>query len=163
MYCNRCGATIEPGSDVCRSCGQVQPATVVGQESKLAGHLRLLAIFWFVIAALTGVGAAVVLAIGAAAGTAMRMSMDAPPAARMLGPVVLWCAGLFVAAMAGVSFLAGYGLLKRKPWARLLAIILAFLSLMSFPFGTALGVYTLVVLLPTNAGREYERMAAAAT
>ncbi len=161
MYCNRCGATLPTGSNVCPSCGQPQPGTAAGQEPRLAGHLRLLAIFWFVIAGLTGIGAAVVLGIGAAAGTAMRMS-DAPPEARLIAPLVMWCVGLFVAAMAAVSFLAGYGLLKRRSWGRVLAIVLAFISLFSVPFGTALGIYTLIILLPADAGREYEQMAAAA-
>src|SRR2546423_2828051 len=52
---------------------------------------------------------------------------------------------LFVLSLPGI--IAGVGLLKFKPWARILAIILGALHLLSFPFGTALGVYTLVVLL----------------
>ena len=41
---------------------------------------------------------------------------------------------------------AGYGLLKYKGWARILAIILAILNLILFPIGTALGIYTLVIM-----------------
>lgn len=44
------------------------------------------------------------------------------------------------------GLLAGYGLLTLKPWARILAIILSAIRLISFPFGTALGVYGLWVL-----------------
>lgn len=42
--------------------------------------------------------------------------------------------------------IAGYGLLKYKSWARILAIILAILNLILFPIGTALGIYTLVIM-----------------
>jgi len=42
---------------------------------------------------------------------------------------------------------AGYGLLKYKSWARILAIILAILNLVLFPIGTLIGVYTLWVML----------------
>ena len=42
--------------------------------------------------------------------------------------------------------LTGYGLLKYKSWARILAIILAILNLILFPLGTALGIYTLVIM-----------------
>lgn len=42
---------------------------------------------------------------------------------------------------------AGIGLLKMQPWARIVAIIVGVLHILSFPFGTALGVYTLWVLL----------------
>ena len=44
-------------------------------------------------------------------------------------------------------------------WARILAIILAFLSLIHVPFGTALGIYTLWVLLPASSEQEYQRIA----
>ena len=47
----------------------------------------------------------------------------------------------------GLAIAAGVGLLQRSEWGRILAIISAFLSLIHFPFGTALGIWTLVVLL----------------
>jgi hypothetical protein len=40
------------------------------------------------------------------------------------------------------GLLAGYGLLTRKPWARILAIVVGILSLLNFPIGTAIGLYT---------------------
>lgn len=45
------------------------------------------------------------------------------------------------------GLLAGIGLLKMQPWARIVAIIVGVLHILSFPFGTALGAYTLWVLL----------------
>jgi hypothetical protein len=45
-----------------------------------------------------------------------------------------------------VDVVAGYGLLNYKSWARILAIILAILNLCLFPIGTALGIYTLVIM-----------------
>jgi len=65
--------------------------------------------------------------------------------------------GLMIAAVVGL--MAGWGLLQRAPWARLLALILAFLALFNVPFGTAIGVYTLWVLLPEESAREYEAAA----
>jgi hypothetical protein len=41
------------------------------------------------------------------------------------------------------SLIAGYGLLKQKSWARTAAIIAGILACPGFPYGTALGVYTL--------------------
>jgi amino acid transporter len=41
------------------------------------------------------------------------------------------------------SLVAGYGMLKRRSWARTAGIVASVLSAMSFPFGTALCVYTL--------------------
>lgn len=45
------------------------------------------------------------------------------------------------------GMLAGIGLLKVRPWARIVAIIVGVLHILSFPLGTAMGVYTLWVLL----------------
>ena len=52
----------------------------------------------------------------------------------------------------------GIGLLRRASWARMLAIVVAFLTLIKLPFGTALGIYTLWVLLPGASGQEYEQL-----
>ena len=45
------------------------------------------------------------------------------------------------------SIIGGVGLLKRKNWARIVIIIVAALSLLNFPFGTAYGVYAIWVLI----------------
>src|SRR5437763_5731528 len=56
---------------------------------------------------------------------------------------------LIVISLPGI--IAGVGLLKYRPWARIMAIIIGALHLFSFPFGTALGVFALVVLLNDEA------------
>ena len=58
---------------------------------------------------------------------------------------------VFFVALAIPGILAGYGLLKRKSWARVLTMVLGVLNLFSFPVGTAVGVYTLWVLLQEDA------------
>lgn len=54
---------------------------------------------------------------------------------------------LFFGLLSLPSIIAGFGLLKFRNWARVLAIILGVLHLFGFPIGTAIGVYTLYVLL----------------
>ena len=44
------------------------------------------------------------------------------------------------------DFAAGLGLLQYKAWARILAIILGIINLILFPIGTALGIYTLIIM-----------------
>ncbi len=51
---------------------------------------------------------------------------------------------LLVLSVPGI--IAGIGLLNRRPWARVLTIVLSVLNLFHVPFGTALGVYGLVVM-----------------
>lgn len=65
-------------------------------------------------------------------------------------PLLLGCAGL-VLALPG--FLAGWGLLHFRQWARILALILAALYLLEFPIGTALGIYSFMVLLTSDTER----------
>ena len=64
-------------------------------------------------------------------------------------------AGILFLASAAIGIMAGWGLLERQPWARTLAIVVAFVNLLDMPFGTALGVYTLWVLLPAESEKEY--------
>jgi hypothetical protein len=45
------------------------------------------------------------------------------------------------------GIIAGIGLLKFQQWARILAMVMAALHVLSFPFGTALAIYTFWVLL----------------
>jgi len=68
-------------------------------------------------------------------------------------------AGILLALFAGVHLLLAWGLSERQPWARILGIVVGFLALIRFPLGTALGIYTLWVLLPESSGREYDEMA----
>ena len=44
------------------------------------------------------------------------------------------------------EIIAGWGILQRKKWSRILGIIMAALDLLHIPLGTALGIYALWVL-----------------
>ena len=50
------------------------------------------------------------------------------------------------------SFIAGYGILKHKPWARTASIVAAVLETMSFPIGTAVAIYSFWFMF-SDAGR----------
>jgi hypothetical protein len=60
---------------------------------------------------------------------------------------------LFVLAAPGL--IGGIGLLKRGAWARILVLIVGCLNLLSIPFGTALGVYTIWVLVQPESKRNF--------
>lgn len=66
------------------------------------------------------------------------------------GPMVLGLVGgvifFFVFVFSVPSIIAGYGLLHLRPWAHTLTIVVSILNLLSMPFGTALGIYSLWVL-----------------
>ena len=69
------------------------------------------------------------------------------PEATMILPIVGLAVGLFLAALGIPGIVASAGLLARKSWARILAIVVAIFSLANFPFGTVIGGYALWVLL----------------
>lgn len=60
-----------------------------------------------------------------------------------LGGVALMVTLVFFAVP---CFICGWGLLKFRGWARVLAIILGAIALLKFPVGTLFGVYVLVVM-----------------
>ncbi|MCA1613995.1 MAG: hypothetical protein LC800_07565 [Acidobacteria bacterium] len=59
------------------------------------------------------------------------------------------------------SLIAGYGMLKRRSWARVAALVASVLSAISFPFGTALCVYSLWFLFG-DAGKAFQSSLAGA-
>jgi hypothetical protein len=67
-----------------------------------------------------------------------------------------WFAILGRAALAAA---AGWGLLQKQSWARYAAIVAAILSLIHLPFGTAIGIWTLAVLLNGRNAAGYHAMA----
>ena len=58
-----------------------------------------------------------------------------------------------------LAIFTGYSLMSRKPWGRTLAIVVAVLTLLRFPFGTVLAIYTLWVMAPAESGMEWEAIA----
>ena len=74
-------------------------------------------------------------------------------------PGAFFSLGIVLAFFGVLHLVLAWGLFEREPWARFLGLALGFLALLRFPLGTALGIYTLWVLLPENSGSEYERLA----
>jgi hypothetical protein len=157
MYCDRCGTRIQDSAAYCPSCGkalQVVPMMPVG--SRLSGHLRLLGILWLAISVYRLLPGVFLFAIF------RPMIMPFAHSMPFFIPGLMRGIGALMLAGAVLGILTGWGLLERQPWARTLAIVLGFISLLEMPFGTALGIYTLWVLLPAKSEEEYRRMSEAA-
>ena len=76
------------------------------------------------------------------------MNADAHDAAIAL-PFIGLAGSMLVAFLLIVSIpglIAGVGLLKFRPWARILAIVVAVINLIHIPIGTIVGIYGLWVL-----------------
>jgi len=164
MFCTYCRAPLQTDQRYCGACGNpavstVSPAPVAG---RVASHAKGLGVLWIVFSALHllrggGVllGARMVHLIG-------REWSDDVPWAWPAGDIFhsfLSFLGAMAIMVAVAGFLAGFGLIERRPWARSLAIVLGVIALLHPPLGTALGIYTLWVLLPMESEEEYRRTA----
>jgi hypothetical protein len=112
-------------------------------------HIRLLGILNIIYGSLGILIGLLVFAIfGGLAGfiTSVEAGPEAEVAAPVLGLVGIFVLGLLTVVSAP-AIIGGAGLLAYKNWARILTIVLSAVHLLSVPFGTALGVYGLWVLL----------------
>jgi hypothetical protein len=121
-------------------------------EQRLELHVPIVAWLMILGHAFFLIGAAFVLAvlpgIGLAAGDRTAFTV--------LG-IIASAVALLLAAFGLPGIAVGLGLLARKAWARVLAIVIAALGLVNFPVGTLVGVYAIWVLLQDAGGGYFSR------
>jgi len=170
MYCSGCGLALAHGQAICPQCGRPAMAPVPpvpGMAFELqnyAGKVKALGVVWLVYAAFALVTGIAALAFANAFfsghygpwmnGPWGHGSM--PPF--WFGSALLRFAWVFLLARVGLAALAGFGLLERAQWGRIVAIVAAVLCLIKFPFGTAMGIWTLIVLLGYRNSTLYEQL-----
>ncbi|NQU88253.1 MAG: hypothetical protein HQ541_21100 [Mariniphaga sp.] len=71
--------------------------------------------------------------------------------------IVATVALIFFAVLSIPGLIAGFGLLKRKEWARILTLILSVLDLFNFPLGTAVGIYCIWALSNNEVAAEFKK------
>ena len=170
MFCSGCGHEIVPGQPVCPQCGRpgapVVPP-VPGLQFQLehyAGKIRALSVVWIVYAAYSGLKGLAGLTFAQAFfgnhfghwGHGPWEDGSMPP--EWLGQAIFHVVWVAVLVRVGLAVLAAWGLYERSQWGRIVAIVAAFLCLLRFPFGTALGIWTLVVLLGYRNTTLYEQL-----
>ena len=79
------------------------------------------------------------------------------PDAQAVLSIVGLATAFFLGALSVPGIVAGAGLLWRKNWGRILAIVISVLNLVNFPIGTLIGGYALFVLFQDAAGAYFER------
>jgi len=160
MFCDRCGARLLGAVSFCPHCGRQFGAPPPPTISRLQGHLRNVAILWLVYSAFRLIPG---LALGSLSNSDWAFPSMADFPFMIHGAVhgALRAISGFLLMTGVLGAIAGWGLYERRSWARTLALILAFFSLFHPPFGTAIGIYTLWVLLPAASEAEYQRTARA--
>ena len=179
MYCDKCGTPLNAAAKFCGKCGKeviggaapmaaggnAQAAGAQRDYGRVQQHVRTLAILWAINGVLRLVGVAWMTIFGTMFLPFMRnwtgngwplggrWGLDIP----LLGG--LFGVGIFLGLFGVLHLVLAWGLFERERWARTLGLVIGFLALLRFPLGTALGIYTLWVLLPAESGVEYDRMA----
>ncbi len=156
MFCDKCGTLLHSSVAFCPGCGKsVTEIPLVPARGRIAGHLRLLGILWLALSALRLIPGIILIVI------ASMVTQFLPPNVPGFVPMLIYIviALLWVNLLAGA--IVGWGLIAREGWARMAALVLGCLNMMDLFFGTALGAYTLWVLLPAKSEREYEAAAKA--
>jgi hypothetical protein len=164
MFCDGCGATVQPGQAYCSKCGKqiIGPVVIARpRANRVKGHVQLLGLLWLGIGAFNVIGGIILYVLANSLFAHLGQFVPPNTPVGFLRPLLSVIAVLLLA-KAACCFIAGYGLLQHERWARVVVLVLAFISLFTnIPFGTALGIYTMWVLLPAESQEEYETLAAA--
>jgi uncharacterized membrane protein len=155
MYCNFCGSALSPNQSNCGNCGN--PVLGRTQISRVEQHLKLLGVLWIAYAIFHALGGVVLLIV---ANTIFGPHSNREHPAFLYPLLSAIALLLLVKSIACVA--AAVGLLERQGWGRTLSLLMACVSLINIPLGTALGIYTLWVLMSGDAETEYRRLAASA-
>jgi len=167
MYCSACGQPIDAYQPYCPRCGrQVTPIATPTPPpwiwTRVHRHVHTLGILWIAYAGWTVLQWMMVVPFlsGMFHDWGFGHGFDgfySFPFLRV--PWLIPMITMVLAARAVLCLVTGIALLRRTSWARVLALITAFLTLIRPITGTALAIYTLWVLLPGASGQEYDQIA----
>jgi hypothetical protein len=121
---------------------------------------KLLGLFFWGFTALNvilvaAIGVIYVAVIGVVMSAAPHKASDPPPELIVtIVAVAFVFVFIFTVLFSVPKIVAGYGLRKHKSWARTWAIVAAIMCCLSFPIGTAIGVFGLVFLF-SDEGKAY--------
>ncbi|HET7103894.1 MAG TPA: zinc ribbon domain-containing protein [Terracidiphilus sp.] len=170
MYCSGCGKALIPGQTFCPQCGRAAAAPVPAvpnlgfQLANYASRIKSLSIVWFIYGGLSlALGIAGLVFARAFFSGALGPWAHGPwghmgQGPEMMLPFLLKFAWVFLVLRAALAFAAGWGLMERTSWGRIVAIVAAFFSVLKFPIGTALAIWTLVTLLGYRNSTLYEQL-----
>ena len=180
MFCSGCGQPISPGHQVCMRCGRPVavaagiPGVPVSGPMPYAGvppttyfytrvhrHIQALGVLWIAYGIWTLFQWALAMSFFSGMMGNYFGHWNRGPFGEFPMMHLSWFAPLITMIVVARTILAvvtGIALARRAPWARTLALIVGFLTLIKPITGTALAIYTLWVLLPTASAVEFEQM-----
>ncbi len=105
-------------------------------------HVKVIGILWIIFGSLSLLGALILSMILFGVSLIPDIGEIAPGILRFAGIVL----SSFLALLGLPKIIGGIGLLKGHEWGRILILVVSFLSLINIPFGTALGIYSMIIL-----------------
>lgn len=118
-------------------------------------HVKVLGVLHIVIGAFGVFGALFLMMVFGSATGIVGATADPDEAAialPLLGLTGIWLVA-FTLLTSVPGLVAGWGLLKFRPWARILALVVSIVALIVIPIGTIVGLYGLWVLLNKDTER----------
>jgi uncharacterized membrane protein (DUF2068 family) len=109
-------------------------------------HIKILGILYIISGILATFGGTLIILLFTVAGIAAG-EIRALPLLAVMATVL----GSLFLTIGIAKLICGWGLLARKKWSRVFAIILGIIDLINVPFGTALGIYALWTLFKPEA------------
>jgi hypothetical protein len=129
------------------------------QVESYAGKIRALSIVWFIYAGFSVLtGFAGLAFFSHHFGGWNHGPWPNGPGPEWFGPALFHLVWVSILVRTALAVVAAWGLLERARWGRIFAIVVAILSLIKFPFGTAIGIWTLVVLLGFRNSMLYQQI-----
>jgi hypothetical protein len=126
--------------------------------NRVSNHITLLGTLWIVYSIFTLIAGMMLLFVGnVIINFVLTQHPPGAPPLFFLRPF-LSMIGLLIITKGVFSLAAGWGLLRRESWARILAMVMGCISLLNIPFGAALGIYTLWVLISQTGEQEYRML-----
>jgi hypothetical protein len=170
MFCSGCGQALVAGQPVCLQCGRPAAPTVPpvpGMQFQLenyAGKVRALSMVWFLYAVYSVLKGMAGLAFFHAFvsnhfgnwGHGPWSDGSMPP--EWLGLAIFHAVWIALTIRVALALVTAWGLHERSQWGRIVAIVAGFLSLLHPILGTALGIWTLVLLMGYRNSTLYEQL-----
>jgi len=119
-------------------------------------HIKVLGILWIVFGAFFIALALFALLVFFGVAEIPNVDDISPGILRLIGII----ASAFIGLIGLPQIIGGLGLLRYKEWARILMLVISFISLANVPFGTFLGAYSLVILFNPETVRLFQGGAA---
>jgi len=168
VFCQYCGKSVDDGARFCTGCGKQQASApaLTGPEvaaRKMASHVKILGILWIVYSifrVLTGIWTLAFSKYMLPMMSNILQTGQNPLPFSLVDMMrgVYAFSFAYSVVMGAVGLVAAWALLQRATWGRVAAIVIAIISVLSVPFGTAIAIYTLVILLSSDAEQNYRRV-----